>query len=112
MAGILQGIQSAASSVGQAISGSSDPNAEITRLEGEVTAAKTKVAELEQKLKEARDKAAAAGMAVSEATGGRKSRRKGSKRRHTQKGRGSKYASALPLVVSAPRPTPPKKGSK
>jgi len=111
MAGIFEEIQSAASSVGQAITGSADPNADVTRLEGEVATAKTKLAELEQKLKEARDKVAAAGMAATEAVGGRKSRRRGSKRRLTQKGRGSKYVSVLPLITR-PRPNPPKKGSK
>lgn len=87
MSGFFQGMQSAVASV----TGPADPNAEITRLEGEVTTAKTALAELEQQLQQAKDKAQSVGLAAassSDGVGGRR-RRKTRKLRRSRSGRKS-----------------------
>lgn len=64
----------------QQVTGPSDPNAEVTRIQTEVDDARAKLAELEQKLKEAKDKVAQAGLAVASSTGGKRKKTRRSTR--------------------------------
>lgn len=62
------------------VTGPSDPNAEVARIQKEVDDARTKLAELEQKLKEAKDNVAQAGLAIASSSGGRRKKTRRSTR--------------------------------